>query len=51
MAVRSLKILGREMFLVVVYQESSKDGFIITAYVTSDITQLRRWEKLWPSLS
>jgi len=37
--------------VIVVYRESGKDGFIITAYLTSDIRELERREKLWPSLS
>jgi hypothetical protein len=35
--------------LVVVYRESSKDGFIITAYLTSDASDLKRREKIWPN--
>jgi hypothetical protein len=35
--------------LVVVYRESSKDGFIITAYLTSDASALERREKTWPN--
>ncbi len=37
--------------VIVVYRESGKDGFIITAYLTSDVRELERREKLWPSLS
>ncbi len=29
---------------------SGKDGFIITAFLTSDVKDLERREKLWPSL-
>ncbi len=50
LAVRPSQAMGRHMFVVVVYRESSKDGFIITAYLTSDVTDLKRREKLWPSL-
>ncbi len=50
LAVRSLGITGAPRFLVVVYREAGKDGFIITAFLTSNITDLERREKLWPSL-
>jgi hypothetical protein len=50
LAVRSSGIGHPAMFLVVVYRESSKDGFIITAYLTSDVKDLERRAKLWPSL-
>lgn len=50
LAVRSYEMAGRDAFVVVVYRESSKDGFIITAFLSSDITGLERREKLWPSL-
>ncbi len=49
LAVRSSTI-GGDRFLVVVYRESSKDGFIITAFLTSDVMDLERREKLWPNL-
>jgi hypothetical protein len=43
----------REMFpgknLVVVYREFEKDGFIITAFMTSKPQSLDRRIKLWPS--
>lgn len=50
LAVRSSGTTGAPKFLVVVYREAGKDGFIITAFLTSDITDLERREKLWPSL-
>jgi hypothetical protein len=49
LAVRSSDIGRPGIFLVVVYRESSKDGFIITAFLTSDIRDLERRERLWPS--
>ncbi len=49
LAVRPSGIPGAHKFLVVVYREAGKDGFIITAFLTSDITDLERREKLWPS--
>ena len=49
LAVRSSDIGRPGTFLVVVYRESSKDGFIITAFVTSYVKDLERREKLWPS--
>jgi hypothetical protein len=50
LAVRSLGAVRPRMFLVVVYRESSRDGFIITAYLSSDVKDLEQREKLWPSL-
>jgi hypothetical protein len=36
-------------YLVVVYKEvSEEDGFIVTAFLTKRIEQIRRREKLWP---
>jgi hypothetical protein len=49
-AVRSSPGIGHSRSLVVVYRESSKDGFIMTAYLTSDIADLERREKIWPGL-
>ncbi len=49
LAVRPSGIPGAHKFMVVVYREAGKDGFIITAFLTSDITDLERREKLWPS--
>jgi hypothetical protein len=34
--------------LVVVYREFAKDGFIITAFLTSKIQALQRRKQLWP---
>jgi hypothetical protein len=50
LAVRSSASTGYARSLVVVYRESSKDGFIITAYLTSDTSDLEKREKTWPSL-
>ena len=49
-AVRKLSAHGK-WYVVVVYRESGKDGFIITAYVTSDVRDLERRDRIWPSLS
>ncbi len=51
LAARSSKIAGHNTFLVVAYRESGKDGFIITAFTTSNVKDLEQREKLWPSLS
>ena len=40
---------GHARSLVVAYRESSKDGFIITAYLASDTSDLERREKVWPN--
>ena len=34
--------------LVVVYREIGKDGFIITAFITSKTKSLNRRDQLWP---
>lgn len=46
LAVRKLAL---EKWLVVVYRESERDGFIITAFVTRKIQSLNKREQLWPS--
>ena len=35
-------------WLVVVYRELNGDGFIITAFKTSEIARLRRRRQIWP---
>lgn len=45
LAVRELE-LGK--WLVVVYREMEKDGFIITAFLTRRIKALERRKQLWP---
>ena len=35
-------------YLVVVYRESQRDGFIITAFLTRKEQALRRRQQLWP---
>lgn len=35
-------------WLVVVYKEANSDGFIITAYITSRETSLKRKKQIWP---
>ena len=49
-AARLSGIGATSRFLVVVYRESGKDGFIITAFLTSDVKSLERRRKLWSSL-
>ncbi|MFY9268860.1 MAG: hypothetical protein WAO55_03825 [Candidatus Manganitrophaceae bacterium] len=46
LAVRKLLL---EKWLVVVYRELEKDGFIITAFVTRRIQSLNKRKQLWPS--
>lgn len=41
------KVSRRKQWLVVVYKEGKKDGFIITAYVTSDIKWLLKRKIIW----
>jgi len=45
LAVRELEV-GK--FLVVVYREMDKDGFIITAFITRRVGSLDRRTQLWP---
>lgn len=35
-------------FIVVVYREQIRDGFVITAFVTRRTTRLNRRKQLWP---
>jgi hypothetical protein len=46
-ALIAVKVLGRSKYLAVIYKElSRKDGFVITAYFTSQISRrLIRWQK------
>lgn len=44
-AIREVEL---EKFLVVVYRELEKDGFIITAFLTRKLKSLERREQLWP---
>ena len=41
----------KNRYLVIVYKEASKDGFIITAFETTDTTWLFKKEILWSKLS
>jgi len=41
------KISRRKQWLVVVYKEDKNDGFVITAYVTSDIKWLLKRKVKW----
>ena len=50
-AVGRFSIGGRGSSVVVVYRESGKEGFIITAYLTSDVRDLERRDRVWPSPS
>ena len=45
LAVRELEV-GK--FLVVVYRELDKDGFMITAFITRRVGSLDRRTQLWP---
>ncbi len=50
LGVRPQTVEGKVMFLVAVYRESSKDRLIITAYFTSNVDELGRRKRVWPSL-
>jgi hypothetical protein len=49
-ALIAAKIIGRRKYLMVIYRElRQKDGFIITAYLTSEVPRRRiRWRKGQP---
>lgn len=40
-------ILSNKWYLVVVYKEEVNDGFIITAFETTDVRWLFKKEKIW----
>jgi len=45
----AVREVGKDKYIVVVYREvSTKDGFIITAFLTKRKRQLERRPKLWP---
>jgi len=46
----AVKEIEPEKYMVVVYKENIalKDGFVITAFLTRRIKQVRRRNKLWP---
>ena len=43
--------LSKERYLVVIYKELTYDGFIITAYETTDTSWLFKKELIWSKLS
>jgi hypothetical protein len=46
----AVKLLKDDKYLVTVYRELEKDGFIITAYLTRRINSLNKRKKLWSQL-
>ncbi len=44
-------VLSRRSYIVVVYRESGNDGFIITAFETTDKLWLFKKELIWNKLS
>ena len=46
--VLALREIEPGKYLVVVYRESSVDGFIITAFLTRRVNSLNRRQQLWP---
>jgi hypothetical protein len=49
-AILAVREIEPGKFLVVVYNESESDGFIITAFLTKRIRSLNRRKQLWPVL-
>lgn len=47
LAVRLTKTSLSDKHMIVVYRETPKRGFIITAFVTANVSKLRRREVLW----
>ena len=43
----AVKQLNDHQYLVAIYKELGKDGFVITAYLTSRINSLNRRKELW----
>jgi hypothetical protein len=44
----AVKELPASKFLIVVYREHDKDGFIITAFLTSKVQSVLRRKQVWP---
>lgn len=45
----AIKRLARNQYVCVVYKElSNKDGFVITAFITSKVNLIERRKQLWP---
>jgi hypothetical protein len=44
----ALREISPGKYLVVVYREFEKDGFIITAFLTSKTQSINRRKQLWP---
>jgi hypothetical protein len=44
----AVREIGPGKYLVVVYREVDRDGFVITAFVTSRVNSLNRRVQLWP---
>lgn len=44
----ALRELEAGKFVVVVYREQQRDGFIITAFLTRRVASLNRRKQLWP---
>ena len=44
----ALREISLGKYLVVVYREFEKDGFIITAFLTSKTQSINRRKQLWP---
>ena len=42
--------MARGKYLVAVYNELERDGFIITAFLTRRLSSLNRRKQLWPTL-
>ena len=45
----ALREIDKEKYLVVVYKEAKKDGFIITAFMTRRIRSINRRKQIWPN--
>lgn len=47
----AVSTLPKQVYLVVIYKEVTSDGFIITAYETTDASWLFKKELIWNKLS
>jgi hypothetical protein len=47
-ALMAVQALETGKWLVVIYKETSQDGFVVTAFSTRKINPLNRRQQLWP---
>jgi hypothetical protein len=45
----AVREIEKEKYMAVIYRESARDGFIITAFLTRRIKSLSRRKQIWPN--